>query len=439
MTDPVPTSTTPAAPSPVAAEPADISARGATGVGVASLAAAAAGYLVLLIAANVLDKAQNADFLTFWGLLFFLFGTLGGLQSEVTRAVHVARTAAPVTSVPTGPSTDRAHGPRVLVVGLLLGTALAALVTATAPLWAGAVLGPQPWAAVAVVALGTVAFAGHSAVAGTLAGRGRWAPYAVLVGAEALVRLLLVAVAALAVAGTGLPTAVRVAAGAGATTWLLLSILPVFRGAWDERAESAGLLGGAAHAMVGTASSAALVVGFPVLLRVTTDPEVFGTSAAPLLLAVVLTRAPLLIPLNAYQGVAITYFLNHRGAGPLLRLGGMVLGVGIVGAAAAALVGPWFMDVLFPSGYGVEPLVLGGLTLTAAFLGLLTLSGAATLALGGHRAYAVGWVVATACSGVALLMPGSIEARVVLALAVGPLVGVLVHGIWVRSALRGRR
>src|SRR5690606_31900283 len=108
-------------------------------------------------------------------------------------------------------------------------------------------------------------------------------------------------------------------------------------------------------------------------------------------------------------------------------------------ALAASAVGPWLMEVLLGPGYRVAPLVLGGLTVTAALLALLTLTGAATLALGGHRAYAAGWLVATACSAAVLLLPGDLEARVVSSLALGPMVGVAVHASWVRRVVRVRR
>ncbi|RYV51380.1 hypothetical protein [Pengzhenrongella frigida] len=410
-----------------------ISARSATGVGVASLVAAASGYVVLVIAANVLDKAQNAEFLVFWGLLFFLFGTLGGLQSEVTRSVHVARTASPTTGAPAG------SGTRVLPLGLFVGACLAAAIAITSPIWGRTVLGPQPVVAVMLIALAVIAFGGHSAVAGSLAGRGRWTVYSRLVGAEALMRLALVT--GVAVAGAT-EVGLQAATAAAAATWLLMSLASNVRDAWGQRTEATrqAFLASSRQAMIGAASSAALVVGFPVLLRVSTPPEAFAV-AAPLLLAVQLTRAPLLIPLNAYQGVAITHFVNHRdeGARPLLRLATMIGAVGVVGAIAAALVGPWLMETLLGDGYRVEPAVLGALTLTAAMLALLTMTGAACLALDGHRAYAVGWLAATALSAAVLLMPGGLEVRVIASLAVGPVAGTVVHAAWIRSTLRSRR
>jgi O-antigen/teichoic acid export membrane protein len=434
---------------PVPADVADGPGRaGAAGVGLASVLAAGSGMVVFVVASKVLDKAENAEFLVFWGLLFFLFGTLGGLQSEVTRATHVARTtgrgAADRTAATAGaerPATTTQPGPRVLPMALVVGAVLAAVVLLTAPLWASRTFGAHPWASVAVVACAVIAFAGHSAMAGSLAGQGSWSVYSRVVCAEALMRLVLVAAVAIS-AVAPVTLWLRVAAGAAAATWLLMSLAPAVRRAWGERADEGprAFASASAQAMAGTASSAALVVGFPVLLRATTPTDVFA-AAAPLLLAVQLTRAPLLIPLTAYQGMAITYVLRHRerGARPLVRVFALVAAVGAAAAVAAALVGPWLMTLIFGPGYRVDGAVLGGLTLSAVLLALLTLTGAATIALGGHRAYAAGWVLATVVCAAALLLPGELAARVVLSLALGPATGLVVHVAHVRRALKARR
>lgn len=402
-----------------------------TAVAVASGVSALAGYLVLWLAARVLTTAENADFLAFWGLLFFVLGTLGGLQSEVTRAVHAAR-AATRTGRP-----DATASARPLAVGLGIGLTIAATVALTSPLWGRAALGDGWPVLVALVAGAAVLFAGHSAVAGTLAGAGHWRAFAGLVAGESTLRLVL----ALAAAGlgaaleptTGLPVAAAAATGA----WLLATATTTVRAAVRHRVpgSAATLTRGAGHAMIGTASSAALVVGFAVLVRLTT-PDAAYAAAAPLLLAVQLTRAPLMIPLGTFQGVAITHFLDHRDQGlrPLARVAGAVTAVGAVGAGLAALLGPWLMTLLFGPDYHVGPGVLAALTLAAAALAVLTITGAATLALDGHRAFAAGWLLATLACAALMLTGLDLTGRVLLGLGLGPLVGIGVHLGWLRRA-----
>ncbi|KQY47495.1 hypothetical protein [Cellulomonas sp. Root137] len=416
--------------SPETERPGALTRGSATGVGVASVVAAASSYGVILIAAWTLEPARNADFLAFWSLLFFSFGMLAGIQNETTRSVRSAYDGA----------VGRAPGAPVLPLALAIGAALGLLLVATSAWWAAPVLGEREPLIIAVLALAVVAFAGQVALAGSLGGAGRWSVFAVLVGSEATARLALVALAA--VAGAAI-AGLEVAAAAAAGTWLLvLAASPAARRAAGARADVTTwpFLRRSGAAIVAAASSAALVVGFPVLLRVTSTPAEYALSA-PLLIAVSLTRAPLMIPLGAYQGVAITHFLTHRdrGIAAIRPIALAVLGAGALGALLAWLVGPWLMATLIRSDYRVDGAVLAGLTFAAALLALLTLTGAAVLALDRHAAYTAGWIAATLVSTIILLLPLPVELRAVLSLGVGPVVGVVVHLVAAsRAPLIGR-
>jgi len=179
---------------------------------------------------------------------------------------------------------------------------------------------------------------------------------------------------------------------------------------------------------VASASSAGLVLGFPVLIRLTSTSAEFLSSAG-LLLAIMLTRAPLLVPLTAFQGAAVTYFLRNRRRGltALLKVTGALLVVTAVAAGVAALVGPWLYTLLLGDRYAVGGLLLGGLTVGAGMLAVITLTGTCCLALGGHRGYALGWVLAVATALLLLLMPASLDVRAVVTLACAPITGIAVH------------
>ena len=70
---------------------------------------------------------------------------------------------------------------------------------------------------------------------------------------------------------------------------------------------------------------------------------------------------------------------------------------------------------------------LAGLTLGATFTAVLMVTGAVTLAVGRHRAYLLGWLLATIVATAVLFGPGTLELRSVLALVIGPALGVLFH------------
>jgi len=144
---------------------------------------------------------------------------------------------------------------------------------------------------------------------------------------------------------------------------------------------------------------------------------------------VTLTRAPLLVPLTAMQGNLIAHFVDERAQRlrALIAPGALIGGIGAVGVAAAGLVGPWFLRVVFGPQYQASSTLLAWLTAAAVAIAMLTLTGAAAVAAALHRAYSLGWVGATLASGLLLLLPLPLETRTVVGLLCGPLVGIAVH------------
>lgn len=412
------------------AAPGALTVRGFTGVGVASIVAAAAGFGVMLIAARTLEPARNADFLAFWSLLFATTGILAGVQNETTRSVRNAYSGGPQGS----------QGARLLPIGLAIGVALAGLLAVSSPWWSAHALGSDHGILVAAIALACILYSGHVTLVGSLGGAGRWPLFAWIVGSEATARLVIVGAAALV--GTS-ALGLEVGATLSPATWLVFMLFsPSARTAAFARADvpPAAFLRRIGHAMVAAAATGALVVGFPFLVRLTTSTPVYAASA-PLILAISLTRAPLLIPLGAYQGVAITQFLTHRARG-LAALRSVTLGVLAIGAAGAGLAflaGPWLMSAVIGPDYRLDGILLAELTFAAALLALLTLTGAAALALDRHLAYSAGWIAATAASLLVLLTPFSLEARTIASLTAGPLVGIVVHAVAVARVARSDR
>lgn len=408
----------------------------AAGVGAASLVSAAVGYIVIVVAARTLDKQDNAAFLTFWSVVFLVIGVLGGIAVETTRAAKTSRgmDSSGTTSI-SGLAMTRQETlkgrPRMGPVALAIGLGTGIILAGASPLWAPPIFGSYAAELVPAVCLTAVFYAGHAVMMGQFGGQQRWGMYSRVIASESAVRLAVLALVVLLGATVG-GLAWATAAGTGA--WLLLMVLsPQSRQAFLVRADT-GLrpyLRTVWHACMAAAASASLVVGFPVLLRLTTSDAVYLESAA-LLMALSLTRAPLMIPLQAYQGVAITHFMSRRSEGlrAVAPIFGLVIGVAVVGAAAAWLIGPWLMVVLFGDQYHMAGIVLAALTFDAGFLALLTLTGALTIASNRHRAYSLGWITACLVSFAMLWLPLGIEARAVISLAAGPLCGIAVH-LWV--------
>jgi hypothetical protein len=382
----------------------------------AALVSGVSGYLALIVAARELPEADSADFLVFWGVVFAMYGVLNGVSTETTRAVTTTRDPA------TAPT-------RVMPVAIGFGLVLVALVGLSGPAWAPHVFGSQWVSLLGATVLGTTLFSFHVAVTGVTTGRGAWSGYALLVAGETSGRLTLFLVVAVVAAGVGgFAFASAVASG----FWLVATLASTrYRHLWTQRvdADVAGMVRRLVASCSAAGVSALLLVGFPVLLRVTTSDEVFA-GAAPIVLAVSLCRAPLLVPLGAYQNVVVARVAAHgvRALGPiLLGLGGLTA----VGALAAWPVGPWALRTVNPD-FHVDGPVFSGLVLGAGLVAVLTVTGAAAVALDHHVVYLAGWIAATVTTLAMLLVPWGLDERVVSSLLVGPAVGVAVHLLWGR-------
>jgi O-antigen/teichoic acid export membrane protein len=386
-------------------------------VGVATAVTALCGYLVLYLAARDLDPAGFSVFGVFWGAFGLVTGAAFGLLQEATREVRSARHAV----LPPGPHT---HPLRVAAV---IGVAAGLVIAASAPLWAGQVFVAARWTSVVLLSVGLAGFCLHATLLGMLAGAGRWTHYGSLMVADAGMRVV-VAAATFALSW-GL-VGYLWATVCGAVAWLvMLAVSPATRAAARLVAygDTATFLRGAAHAIAAAGASAILVMGFPVLLKATSQN--LGSTGGVVILAVTLTRAPLLVPLTAMQGNLIAHFVDQHTermralAGPAA----VVVGVGAVGVVMAGLAGPWLLRVGFGADYRANGALLAWLTAAAVSIALLTLTGAATVAAAMHRAYSLGWIGATVASTALLLLPLDLETRTVVALLCGPLVGIVVH------------
>ncbi|MGB3664277.1 hypothetical protein [Mycolicibacter algericus] len=395
-------------------------------VGTATLLSALCGYAVLYLAARDLDPAGFSVFSVFWGAFGLVAGAANGLLQETTREVRFAR------EVGTGrPSTRHT---RPLWVAGLAGVVAAGLVAGTSPLWSGHVFVEARWLSVGLLCFGLANFAVHATLLGMLAGTNRWTQYGALMVTDAGIRVA-VATATFAV-GWGL-VGFLWATVAGAMAWLLLlAASPAARSAARllTPVGTTDFLRGAAHSITAAGASAILVMGFPVLLQATYGE--LGAQGGVVILAVTVTRAPLLVPLTALQGNLIAHFVDQRGRRlrALSIPAASVAAVGAAGAVAAGLVGPWLLRSVFGPDYHASGPLLAGLTAGATAIALLTLTGAATVAAALHRAYAMGWVGATVASTLLLMLPLELPTRTVVALLCGPLVGIAAHLTALRAA-----
>jgi O-antigen/teichoic acid export membrane protein len=386
-------------------------------VGLATALSALCGYAVLYLAARDLEPAGFSLFGVFWGAFGLVSGAANGLLQESTREVRAMR----------GQQLPPAETTRPMRIAAVVGVGAALLIVATAPLWSAHVFTADQLLSVVLLSIGLAGFCLHATLLGMLAGVDRWTQYGSLMVTDAAIR---VAVAAAAfVLGWGLAGFLW-ATVAGSVAWLfLLALSPATREA--ARLTAAGsartFLTGAFHSVAAAGASAVLIMGFPVLLKATT-PEL-GAAGGVVILAVTLTRAPLLVPLTAMQGNLIAHFVDqsHRRLHALVVPAAAVTAIGGLGVLAAWWAGPWLLRSAFGPDYQAAGGLLAWFTAGAVAIALLTLTGAAAVAAALHRAYAAGWVGATLAAIALLLLPLGLETRTIVALLCGPIVGIAEH------------
>jgi O-antigen/teichoic acid export membrane protein len=386
-------------------------------VGTATALSAACGYVVIYLAARDLAPGGFSVFGVFWGAFGLVTGAANGLLQETTREVRATR------------YVDVAPGNRThpLRIAAMVGVVAAAVIAGSSPLWSGRLFVEARWLSVGLLSIGLAAFCLHATLLGMLAGTDQWTRYGALMVTDAVSRVT-VAAATFAI-GWGL-TGFLWATVAGSTAWLIMLMAsPTARATARlvTPGNTATFLRGAAHSITAAGASAILVMGFPVLLKLTSSE--LGAQGGVVILAVTLTRAPLLVPLTAMQGNLIAHFVDERNdrLRALIAPAGMIAGIGTIGVLAAGLVGPWLLRVGFGSQYDASSALLAWLTGAAVAIAMLTLTGAATVAAALHRAYSLGWVAATVASGLLLLVPLPLQTRTVVALLCGPMVGIGVH------------
>lgn len=416
-----------------------------------SVLAAASTLVVTMIAQRALTGSELTEFLLFWSALFTVTGVITGLQPEITRAVGTARTYAAADGVasahPASDGTPAPQGARVVTVAAALGAVAGALVLVSSPLWAGQQIPHSAAVGVTVMAVGVFLYALQATISGVAAGEDRWYLFATVGGLESAGRLLLMlAVALLIPSLAGLEMATVIPMG----LWLILALVTFSgRRLWVARADvpAGRLTVNILWSFLSSAAAAMLMMGFPNVLKASgaaeSEPVVLGT----LILAISITRSPIMIPLQAFQGVAVSAFLKqrHRPVAAFIKPAAAVVAVGAVGALAAYLVGPLLFRLIYPPAAGTESayeaaasgLSLGALVFASALLALMTLSGNMALAVNQHRIYLAGWVVAAVVTlGLAFLLPAPLVPRAVVALAVGPVCGFVVHMVGVSMASR---
>lgn len=383
------------------------------------------GYVITWLVPRIIGVEAYAPFAVFWAAVFLVATTLSGIQQELARG-----TREPSGPRPTGTASTAVR----FSVGAAVITGIA--VVATAPLWAGPTFGDGAWSLVWPLAVGAVAYVFVAALTGTLYALQEWTGVFWIVLSEGVFRLLLVATTLI-----WTHSVVSLAWAVVLPFALTLGVVAPFalRRLRRRTALDVGLGGlywNVARTMTAAASTGLLISGFPVVLSITSH-DADATLLGTVILTATLTRAPIVVVGMALQSFFIVLFREHAGrAGRILAAClGVLLVLGALLSLLAWLFGEPVFEWLFPADGGPDASLIAALAGSSALVGALCLTGPAVLARGHHLLYALGWLGAAIATVSLLLLPLPFIERTVLALFVGPAIGIIVHLV----SLVGRR
>lgn len=388
----------------------------------ATAVAGALGYVIQVAAPRLLEDGAYVAFSVMWSTVYLCVAAMSGVQQEASRAAR--------------PSTS--HAPNTVLRAFALSAAVVVLIVAIGLGW-WLSIDTVPMAALALMAALGVAFVGYlmnAVLSGVLYGLQLWRGVALVTILDAVLRATFLAVAFAVSAdtvwlglGIAFPFGLSFAVG-----WVVLRRRVVGRFALDVgyRALSANVL-----STVGAAAcSGVMISGLPLLLGAT-SAGVPASALGSLIMAVNLTRAPIVVPVMALQSYLISAVFRDRASIAPRRLWSLI-GISLLVMAAlaglAAAVGPWLMTLISAGSFSIAPLAIAIVVFSAGLVALMCVTGPALVAKGGHAANVGGWALAAVLTVGGLLLPIGFAERTLLALTVPAAAGLVVH---VAALLRG--
>ncbi len=295
------------------------------------------------------------------------------------------------------------------------------------------------WFMVVALILAFAAYAPAHMARGICSGSGRFRDYAVVLGSDGIVRILLCVL--LAIVGV---TAVG-AYGLAIAISPLFAVAYVYRrGAlrsdpgppaeWSEVTPNLGWL------LVGSVCAATLLNAGPITASLLAPSGDDGLVTA-FSYGVLLSRIPLFL-FQAVQAALLPRLSQQAARGEftefrsgLLRLTFVVIGVGVVGTIGAFVLGPWALETMYDAALTGRTLAM--LSLSSAVYMLALATAQAVIALRGHALVALGWVVGVIAFALGTwLASDDVFQRIEIGLVVSSAAALVTFALALRHRLR---
>jgi O-antigen/teichoic acid export membrane protein len=354
-------------------------------VGIALLIAGSATYAFFKVG-NVAVGGDEAfePIASLWFVTFALApGFFLPLEQELGRALSARRALG---------DGGRPVVRKVVSLGAVLVTLVTLVILAASPVIATSYFDGDWFMVVALVAA-FAAYAPAHLARGVCSGSGRFTEYAVIMGSDGVMRIILcIALAVLGVTAAG-------AYGMAIAVSPLFAVAYVARrgalrtdhgppASWAEVTPNLGWL------LLGSVFAASLLNAGPITASLLTD-ESEDALVTEFSYGVLLARIPLFL-FQAVQAALLPRLSRLAARGELdefrsgmKQLMAIVVAVGVVGTAGAFVLGPWAIEVVY--GADLSGRTLAMLALSSACYMLALATAQAVIALRGHALVAVGW------------------------------------------------
>ena len=400
-------------------------------VGIALLIAGVATYAFFKVGTVAVGGTEEfAPIASMWFAVFALApGFFLPLEQELGRALSHRR------------AVDEGGRPivvKVVRLGLILMTVVTIVILMASSHIASSLFDGDWFMVIALIAA-FAAYAPSHMARGVCSGSGRFTEYAIVLGSDGIVRIILcVALAVVGVTATG-------AYGLAIAISPLFAVAYVYRrGAlrtepgptaeWSEVTPNLGWL------LLGSVCAAGLLNAGPITASLlSSDAE--NSLVSEFSYGVLLARIPLFL-FQAVQAALLPRLSRQAARGEfaefrsgLMQLMMVVVGVGVVGTAGAFVLGPWALRIVYDADLSGRTLAM--LSLSSAVYMLALATAQAVIALQGHALVAFGW--ATGVVGFVLgtwLGGDEVFRRIEIGLVVSSLMALVSFALALHHRLR---
>ena len=403
---------------------------GTLAVGTGLIVGGVTAYAFLSISAHVLDENASAPLAAIWAVMFTVApGFFMPVEQEVSRAI-ASRGA---RGQGAAPLLKRAAALGIGLLGLLT---IACLIAAPA---LNEHLFDDQWLLFVALLLGVSGYcAGHLA-RGMLSGRGKFRPYAIYIGGESVVRLIICV--GLAVIGVDSAGWYGLAIGIAPAFAVLIVASAALEGAhepgppapWNELTPSLGAL------LAGSVFSMSLMNAAMIAAQLLRD-ESEKAEVKKIFNGVIVARVPLFL-FQAVQAAMLPKMSAlagsrrfHEFRTSLTNLLQAVVAIGAAGAVGGFVLGPLVVDIAFNVELGHVD--VGLLAASTGFFIVAMSLAQALIALDGQSRVALGWLFGLVTFVVVTALGNDLLLRLELASLLSSFAAAAALGAFLYTRLR---